>query len=136
MLLTISNCACTCIDPKWVCSHMLSILLVIYMYSPEREWCRSGGVGGGRSRKRWTQRTKMEERSLDIMPSTSSWGPSENTCYSEWKREGVGGGGCVGRGKTGKSSFQNTCINTINTRVLTHAYTIVPWQAWLTLNRD
>ena len=52
----------------------------VRIYIPEVAWGLSGGVGGGRSRKRWRQRTRIEERSLDIIASTNCGGPSENTC--------------------------------------------------------
>ena len=46
-----------------------------------------GGEGGGRSRKRWTQRTRIDEKSLVITASTNCDGPSENTSL-EREREG------------------------------------------------
>ena len=45
------------------------------------------GEEGGRSRKRWMQRTRMEDKLLDIIESTNSSGPWENTYMRERERE-------------------------------------------------
>ena len=47
MLLTISNCACTCIDPRWVRSRsptMLSTPLVVRLLGERERSCNRAGI--------------------------------------------------------------------------------------------